>query len=190
MKNLQAELRPYLDGDETLLWTGQPKSGILLRNTDFFIIPFSLFWLAFALFWTYLALGTGGFFGENGLPIFAWLGVPFILVGVVLAFARFPLDARFRDKTIYGLTEKRILVKTGLFSEEFASYNLEDLGSLRLREGKNGFGTIALNENDKSALMSSGLEWMPGAQPIAHLDMIPNVRKVYQQILYLQKEQS
>ncbi|MEM1220316.1 MAG: hypothetical protein AAGH79_15450, partial [Bacteroidota bacterium] len=178
-----------LDRDETLLWTGQPKPGILFRNTDFFVIPFSLFWLAFALFWTYLALGTGDFFGEKGLPILAWFGVPFIMVGIVLAFARFPLDARFREKTVYGLTEHRILVKSGLFSEVFQSYELNELGPLRMREGKNGFGTIALIGGDESMLTSSGLDWWPGSKPVAHLDMIPNVQTVYQQILYLQKEQ-
>ncbi len=73
--NLQSELREHLDRDETLLWTGKPKSGIIFRTADIFMIPFSILWCGFAIFWVIMASQGGGIFGL--------FGVPFVIIGLI-----------------------------------------------------------------------------------------------------------
>lgn len=39
---IENELRPDLGSDEKLVWTGKPKTGIVFRSSDVFLIPFSI----------------------------------------------------------------------------------------------------------------------------------------------------
>ena len=36
--------KPYITAGEQILWRGTPGPGNLLTRSDFFLIPFSLFW--------------------------------------------------------------------------------------------------------------------------------------------------
>jgi len=56
---LEEELRPNLSSGEKLIWTGKPKTGIVFRSSDAFMIPFSLLWGGFALFWETSVVATG-----------------------------------------------------------------------------------------------------------------------------------
>ncbi len=38
------KLRPLLEANEKLLWSGQPRRGLMLRPSDAYVIPFSLLW--------------------------------------------------------------------------------------------------------------------------------------------------
>ena len=40
--NATTELQQHLDNNEKLVWTGRPKTGIVFRTADIFLIPFSL----------------------------------------------------------------------------------------------------------------------------------------------------
>ena len=106
-RNIQSELRQHLDSNERLLWTGQPKKGILFRTADIFLIPFSVLWCGFAIFWMIMASQAG---------LFALFGIPFVIIGLIFVFGRFIIDAKQRENTFYGVTEDRIIIKSGVFS--------------------------------------------------------------------------
>lgn len=181
--NLQSELRTHLDNDESLLWTGKPKQGIKLKGSDAFMIPFSLMWGGFAIFWESTVIFTDAPF------FFKLWGIPFVLVGLYLIIGRFFFDAKRREKTVYGITENRIIIKSGVFKESIKSLNIKTLSDITLNEKSDKSGTIVLGNENGFSGMFSGTGW-PGAngKMAPAIEMIDNVRTVYRKITELQKE--
>src|SRR5436190_24226654 len=96
--DIENELRPHLSSDEKLIWTGKPRTGVLFRSSDAFLIPFSLLWCGFAVFWETMVLSTGFAFP------FALVGIPFVLIALYITVGRFFIDVKRRANTVYGIT--------------------------------------------------------------------------------------
>jgi hypothetical protein len=178
---LPTELQDYLDANEKLIWTGQPKKGILFRTSDLFLIPFSLLWCGFAIFWFTTALKTGAPF------IFAMFGLPFIVIGLILVFGRFFIDAKQRENTLYGLTNDRIIIKSGVFKKSIQSLNIRTISEIEYSEKSDGSGTINFGPRNPMMMRNSGMGWWPGNKTQPSLEMIQDVRKVYNKIIEIQK---
>ena len=180
VSNPAAAFRHDLDRDEQLLWTGTPKQGITLQAGDALMIPFSLMWGGFAIFWEYTVLSSGG---PN---FFALWGIPFVAVGIYLIIGRFFYDAARRKKTFYALTDKRAIIRSGVFQQSTKSINLRTLSDITLNEKPDGSGTIVLGPEVASAY-TFRTGWPGSHGKIApSLEMISGVRKVYNQITSLQ----
>jgi len=177
---IQSELRQHLDNNEILLWTGQPKKGIVFRKADIFLIPFSILWCGFAVFWIIMASQGGGYF--------YLFGIPFVIIGLIFVFGRFIIDSKHRENTYYGLTEDRIIIKSGIFSRSIKSLNIRTLSNIEYSEKNDGSGTISIGPKNPMMVWGSGMSWWPGMKANPQLDLIPNVRKVYNQIIQIQKE--
>jgi len=183
INNLQSELRSHIDNDETLIWTGKPKQGITFKSSDLFMIPFSLMWGGFAILWEYTVISTDAHF------ILKIWGIPFVLIGLYMIFGRFFFDSASRKNTIYGMTENRILIKSGVFKKSIKSLNIKTLNDITLIEKSNGSGTIFLGSENGFNGIFSGSGWSDSNEKMVHaLEMIENVRKVYRQITDLQKK--
>lgn len=178
-KSLQSELRPHLQNGENLLWTGKPKNGIVFRQADIFLIPFSILWCGFAVFWVIMALQAG---------LFALFGIPFVIVGLFLVFGRFIIDSKQRKNTTYGLTEDRIIIKSGITSKKVKSLNIKTLSDIEYSEKSDGSGTISFGSKNPMMIWGDGMNWWPGMKSNPQLDLIPNVGKVYSQIIQLQRK--
>jgi Bacterial PH domain len=166
----------HLSPKERLLWSGRPRQGLMLRASDSLAIPFSLLWCSFAIFWEY------GVANSNA-PIFMQLwGIPFVLVGLYFVFGRFLLEARQRSKTIYGLTDQRVIIVSGLFKRQVKSLNLRTLTDVSLSEGANGVGTISFG-TPGPWWASAGLQ-LPGysGQSVPSFEAIENSRDVYERV--------
>jgi hypothetical protein len=177
---IQSELRQHLDNKEALLWTGQPKKGIVFRTADIFLIPFSILWCGFAIFWMFMASQGGG--------VFALFGIPFVIIGLIFVFGRFIIDAKQRENTYYGLTEDRIIIKSGVFSKSVKSLNIRTLSDIEYNEKNDGSGTISIGPKNPMMIWGNGMNWWPGMKANPQLDLIPNVRKVYNQVIEIQKK--
>lgn len=171
-----------LGKDEKLLWAGQPRQGFTLRTGDAFLIPFSVMWGGFAIFWEVMAL-TGIPKGEQA-PVaikilFPLFGIPFVLVGLYLIFGRFIVDARMRAKTYYGLTNRRVIIVSGLLNRQVQSLDLKGLNEITLSEKNDMSGTIMFGTNP-FGIMLMGPTW-PGTRSrlAPSFDLIANVRDVY-----------
>ena len=138
--------RPYLFSGERLLWSGQPKQGLVLLGRDALLIPFSLMWGGFAIFWnaSVWALPIAG--GPTSLLFRLW-GLPFLVVGLYLIFGRFIHDAHIRKTVSYAVTNQRVLVLRGSRSPKITSLDIDRLPRLELSEHRGGAGTIAFEPN-------------------------------------------
>lgn len=167
----------HLDGGERLLWWGQPGQGVRLHPTDAILIPFSLMWGGFAIVWEVMAI-------REGAPIFFLLwGVPFVIVGTYLIAGRFWWDAKRRSRTFYGVTDKRIILLSGVRRSQVRSVNLRTLGDLSVTERSDGTGDVTLGAAPWMMSWFAGAGW-PGmqAQLPPTLESVPRAREVYDTI--------
>ena len=179
--NLTTDLKEHLDTNEKLIWTGEPKRGIVFRKVDIFLIPFSLLWCGFAIFWFTTAIKSGAPF------VFAMFGIPFVVIGLVFVFGRFIIDAKQRENTLYGLTEDRIIIKSGIFKKTIRSLNVRTLSDIEYDEKRDGSGTINIGPKNPMMMWGNGMNWWPGMKSTPSLDLIQDVRQVYNKIIGIQK---
>jgi|SRR5271157_5249446 len=164
----QFDLQGYLGPGEKLLWSAQPEAGLKLRGSDAIVIPFSLMWAGFALFWEFSVLRT------NAPLFFKLWGIPFVLVGLYMVVGRFFVDAWMRARTVYGVTNQRILILSG-FSRCLTSLTLRTLPEVTVTERSDGSGTISFGQV-LSVLSGRGFRNQSRACPV--LEFIPDVRSV------------
>ncbi len=140
------ELSGHLDSGEKTLWHGSPPEGLLLRRSDWFVVPFSLFWLAFVVFW--LAGVTGTFSDSPRSPpvIFPIVGSVFVCVGLYMAIGRFFWDAYVRSQTLYALTNKRAIVLVRWPFRQVRSVELTAATRVETEESGDGSGSIFFGE--------------------------------------------
>jgi len=168
----RSEIIDQIQSDERLLWADKPATGIKFRKTDIFIFLFSLLWLSFSLFWSYMAAKSS--------YIFALFGTPFILIGIHLLVGRYFFDSISRKNTIYGLTNKRIIKKSGVYKKSYNSIFLTTLPSLSYTEESDGSVDISFGQTIESFKKSRNNN--RSNFPIARIEFIPNVRNVHNKI--------
>ncbi|MCA9114933.1 MAG: PH domain-containing protein [Planctomycetaceae bacterium] len=168
---LALELSP----GERLLWAGQPRKGLMFRQIDVIMIPFSLMFCGFAVFWEYMVLRM-----EAPLD-FALFGLLFVAVGLYLLIGRYFVDAWQRARTFYGVTSDRILIISGIHQRSTRSIPLDQLKELSLTERSDGTGSVTLGPELAIITPQTGTR-----RPTVHrglgprFDEIEHVREVYE----------
>jgi hypothetical protein len=178
MNTLSEEIKAQLSSGEKVLWSGQPKQGVIVRGADAFMIPFSLMWGGFAIFWEASVL-------KSGAPgFFALWGIPFVLIGLYLIFGRFFFEAKQRARTFYAVTNERIIIVSGVFNRKVKSLNLRTLSDLSLSEGKEDEGTITFGGGSPLSSMFGGFSSWPGmeSQMGPRFELIVGARSVFETI--------
>lgn len=176
---LENELKANLSAGEKLIWTGYPKGGIVFRTWDVFFVPFSLLWGGFAIFWETTVFTTGAPF------FFKLWGIPFVLVGLYMIAGRFFVDAKKRENTIYGITQDRIIILSGIFRRDFKSLNIKTMSDISFTQKDDGSGTITFGPSDFRYGAMGGTIW-PGTTQVPMFELISDVKKVYDKIVELQ----
>ena len=171
---------------ESLLWSGQPRKGIVFRGSDIFMIPFSIMWGGFAIFWETMVLFARPQSGRQVRFSSVLWGIPFVLVGLYMMFGRFLVDARRRDHTCYGVTDRRVIIVTGLFDRQMPpsfgtlitvaaglghykvkSLDLRTMTDVSMTERSGGSGTITFGAQPSSHtwLVQDGPGWETSPLP-------------------------
>ena len=153
-----------------------------MRAQDAFLIPLSILWCGFAIFWEASVI-------RSGAPFFFMLwGIPFVCVGLFFVFGRFFLDAHSRARTAYGVTSERILILSGLFSQQTKSLHLRTLTDVSLIQRSDGRGTITFGPTHYMNTIFPAGAW-PGTGRYAppSFDPIERAKEVYDIVRHAQR---
>jgi hypothetical protein len=173
--SLIAELEPELLPGERILWTGRPGKGILFRSPDWLMVPFSFFWLGGVLSFSGIDLSN------KDPSTFDFFMVPFYVAGFYMTVGRFIVDILQRANTTYGMTNDRILIRSGVFSKTTNSIHINALYDTSIKEQNDKRGTIIFGPSDYSRMVFRST-WNTSEMQIPAFEMIDNVKAVYQLI--------
>ena len=136
---IAAQFGHYLLPDEHVLWTGRPPTRIMFQLIDIFLVPFSFAWGGIAIG----GIFAGAVNGER-LP-FPFLLIPllFVFIGLYITVGRFLVDMWVRSRTVYAVSDRRVLVLRRIVSTTLQARDIQWLDTLELNERRSGKGTIS-----------------------------------------------
>jgi hypothetical protein len=142
-----ARLQPYLRPGEDLLWCGRPDPAVFFNSADLIAIPFSLVWLGIAVAFQ---RGTADVGGQQ----FRLVGYLVVAIGLYLVAGRFITRWINKRRTVYGITNDRVLIQVGRTFRESPVKG----GSMSVRRGPRGRHATVVFEPFGSYIVSQ-----PGA---------------------------
>lgn len=156
---------------ETILWSGHPDPSRLIGSRDAIRIPFSLLWGGFAVFWEAQALQAASF--DFMFPLF---GIPFVVAGQYFIWGRFLYKRWDRERTLYGLTNQRVMVLRG---RSLQSAYIKDVPAINQTTRADGSGSLEFGNLAPGAAFwaDSGVDFLARGA-VAFYD-IPDVAQVY-----------
>jgi Domain of unknown function (DUF1707) len=139
-------LEPHLVHDERVLWVGRPDPTKRFAKSDIFTVPFSLMWGGFAIFWeTSVIVGGAPFF-------FALWGIPFVAIGLYMIAGRFVFKARLRRRTLYAVTDKRVLkLVRGRSGDSIDAVFLDAIPAVNRELRRDGSGSVLFGSGSLQA---------------------------------------
>jgi hypothetical protein len=102
-----------------------------------------------------------------------------VLIGVYVIVGRFFVDAWQRQRTIYGVTNQRVIILSSLLTKNIKSLNLGTVSDLSLTERRNGLGSITFGPLNPYSSWVSGAAW-PGLPAAPMFELIPDAKRVYE----------
>jgi len=171
-----------LEPSEELLWTGQPRQGLLFQPSDLWLFPFAVLWFGFVA-WLERSVPSAD---ATDSYLFAHLFVALmILTGLYVCVTRFFVEAKIRARTFYAVTSQRILINSGLIWCRTKSLDLKSMHDPALTERRDGSGTIVLGPTVSLGGWPQTQYWFFPSPPT--LEMMPQVRTVYDLIIRTQQ---
>lgn len=162
----------YMKPEEAILWCGQPKQGIQLRDADIILIPMSIILIGFSVIIDYTLLQY-----DSGI-LFKLFGVLLGIAGLYMGLIRFLSDAIKRAHTYYCITTKRVIVLTGRNRTLIKTLPLKNIDRMDRTDEKDGSGFIIFgNTNPLYPWLLGGFYFVHDAVP--GLEMLTDVKQVY-----------
>ena len=187
-----ARFRPRLAPGERLLWAGRPQAWKLFVPGDWYLVPFSIFFglfsvIPFAVEFGRLVSGAQDHGSPPFVSIFTLVIVGlFAVIGFYLMIGRLIVKVITKKRTRYAVTDRRVLVLSGLFAVKDNSLFLDPLSLLGKRVRRNGTGSILFGDVSAAVGMylNTGLDFASaffGPPPLAFYD-IPHADDVFRLI--------
>ena len=169
--NLYEKFSPFLKTGETILWTGNPVTGILIRDADIILLPMSIILLGFSVILNYVMMHFESNF------IFKFIGVTFAFLAIYMGGLRFLFDALKRKRTFYCITNKRVLVISGR-KRKLKTLPLRNIERLDKTEEKDGSGFLIFGNTNPLWPWLLGGFYMAG-ENVPGLETLPDVKEVF-----------
>ena len=164
-------LRRELAPGERLLWSGRPLQGLRLESESLTRSAFGLVFFGFSVFWINAAWTSNSSATQSS--IFPLFGVPFVLAGFYLFVGHFFWHALCRKYTEYGVTNRRVIVRSGIVNKTTRSIDYRKIPTLTVTARPDGSGTIQFGET-KAISQGEGVSYVA-----TKIDAVPDVRSVY-----------
>jgi hypothetical protein len=130
-----------LESGEKLVWSGKPDP-VREMSAGFALWLFAIPWTAFALFWMWGASGISRPSSQSTENfIFSLFGLPFVLIGFAMLSAPIWIYSKSK-RTVYAITDKRVLIIEKGKSRTVYSYGSQNLGSIKRTERADGSGNL------------------------------------------------
>jgi hypothetical protein len=171
-------LTSQLSRGETLLWSGQPKQGLVFRLGDLYFV----FVLGFTAFWLYMLTNTPAF-----PRIFLVAAVSTVLFALYMNTARYFVNSKQRAKTYYGVTNERAIIVSGLFSKQVKSLPLKFMTDISIDEKRDGTGTIKFGPSEPSGSWLTNMFSRKEEIVYPSFDLIQDAKRVYEMIRAAQR---
>lgn len=152
----QEAIREELLNGETIEWTGQPDPSIIFSKADIFLVPFSLLWGGFAIFMVWGILSSPSHHNGNdhsSIPTFfamltMLIPLAFVLIGQYMIWGRFVYRAWRRKRTVYAVTNKRVIVLTTARRKNVQAVFIREIPTMNKSVGRRGIGTLVFGNAD------------------------------------------
>ena len=174
---IRAELQP----GERLVWAGQPPARPAIAGRR--RLPDTAEHLLFGLFYR---LGNRG--RRHAAPRSCSMRLAFSLCSWRSSrpFGRFWLSAKKCARTYYGLTDRRLIIVSGIFNRNTQSVAIRNLSGVILSKHKNGGGIISLGPLHPMYETFAAMAWVGAARNSA-LELDRNAEEVYEKIVTVQQ---
>lgn len=167
-------INPYISGDEYILWKGKPEKGHYFTKADIILIPFSIFWSV--MVFNFLISTV-----IYGVPFIVYIFfIPFIMGAFYFLFARFIIISYINKRTLYVITNKKII---RLRRNKIDIIDSKNMPAMRVRVNRNGSGTIRFGDefyytsHGKLVGGYRGNPWGIGSKLLS-LDNVSNIAQV------------
>ena len=150
---------------------------MVLTPGDWSAIPNGVGWLSVAVYAFWPTKAPEPLKSPVPFALFVWAGLLFIGIGIYLLIGRFFADRLYRSRLIYGITDRRAIIISGLRRRSVQSIYLSSLSALTLEERRDGSGTIYFGDPPSYLRGASGIGFWQGLGP--QFFRIADVKTVY-----------
>ena len=125
---MQNDLNDILFEGEQVLWEGKPNKFCYIWRTSGALLPFAIIWLLFDAFFIGVTVSTGAT-GEMFWFLLLFFG--FHLMPVWICAGKFiKANAEYKN-VVYAITDKRVIIRTGVIGVDFDSINYTDISKIK-----------------------------------------------------------
>jgi hypothetical protein len=161
--------------EETLIWAGQPKKGLVFEVVDIFKTIFILLFVAFVFF-------AVRFLSDISILLAAPIGVLFFSAAFILGVGRFFIDAELRKKTFYGVTDKRIIIISKMYPKKVQSVYFNTKPKIKFLPNMDDTSTIDIGLKETTGSGRGGISWFPNSKGYSYLYRISEANFVHKRI--------
>jgi hypothetical protein len=178
--DLELEIQKFLNSEERIILCQRPKQGIVFRPNDLWLVPFHVIIIANAIGMLYLSISSKSVFLSIVLVLF-------LCITSIFAFGRFYFDSIKREKSIFCITNQRIIyIQNSIFhkfTKIFDLFEIEDISYIIVLN--DGTGKLKIGKHipiipNNPFLPWRGTIYMSGEIETGFIiDLIANVQEVY-----------